>query len=343
MLHDNSRWNFSATETNNVTILHGVSNLLIGAGGDPLTSDTYSILPWAISGVTTSDNGWQVMLFACFDANNRLVKPVYSNTTVDGGSSDTANVYSWDKNLTLTKDVATMNSLTMNNTSKTKTMGVGKKIVITSGGLSLIDNNACIGTSSGGTANGELVLGDAQRPAYVFAGAKSESTPDQIWATITAPGGFVVGYTGYFLLGGDQKGIDGEFVVNSGTTTFGALDGSAGAQIDVPLRIVGGATTVKDMKPGLFADKAGARTCKLTFERVAGYTGKFVPPAGQTEIVNKLYIHDIDTDETISLPRGTWGSSASAAEFKDDDLFVGTGILQVRSDDLIDPFVIRIR
>ena len=43
------------------------------------------------------------------------------------------------------------------------------------------------------------------------------------------------------------------------------------------------------------------------------------------------------------MPRGTYGSSASAAEFVDDAHFTGTGVLVVTRDNFATPSVITIR
>lgn len=51
----------------------------------------------------------------------------------------------------------------------------------------------------------------------------------------------------------------------------------------------------------------------------------------------KLYIND------ESMPRGTWGSSESSAEFVDDFHFYGPGVLEVKRDDLCSATMILVK
>ena len=75
------------------------------------------------------------------------------------------------------------------------------------------------------------------------------------------------------------------------------------------------------------------------FDDVDRFSGKLELPAGKTETCRMLFIGDGET----SMPRGTYGSSASAAEFVDDAHFIGTGVLAVTRDNLHAPSVISIR
>jgi hypothetical protein len=64
---------------------------------------------------------------------------------------------------------------------------------------------------------------------------------------------------------------------------------------------------------------------------------QFVPAAGTTEKILKLYI------DGVSQKRGTYGATGSGAEFIDDKHFSGTGTVRVLRDDLAMPLVIRMK
>ena len=58
----------------------------------------------------------------------------------------------------------------------------------------------------------------------------------------------------------------------------------------------------------------------------------------------KLYVRNWPArPDWKTLPRGTYGSSESGARFVRDDLFSGPGVLDVKTDDLIDPTLMILR
>ena len=302
----------------------------VGAEGDPEQSDVYPIVPWMVAPITAWDDDWnRYPLFACFDADDRLIRPVYNNTALDAAASDKSNAYVWDKTIQIGDDV-TLNSLYLYNENKNKWLGEGRTLTLTSGGLLLHNSKSSIG-QPGRTDNGSLVLGDATHPGYVFAKSGSASTPNQIWADVTAPGGFVAAYTGYLTLGGSQTNIADEIAVNAGTLALGDATHACSLAKNLPIRVFANATL--SLPNG---DSTTGNVLKL--DGAAGWFGKVELPSGVTASCKKLYVRDYpETPEWQSLVRGTYGSSESSAEFVRDDLFTGSGVLTVRSDDVIQP------
>lgn len=326
----------TASSTNEVTILHGVSAFLVGAAGDPAQSDAYPIVPWMVAPITAWDDDWnRYPFFACFDETDRLVRPVYNNTKLDGAASDKSNAYVWDKTIEISEDV-TLNSLYLYNENKNKYLGQGRTLTLTSGGLVLHNSKSSIG-QPGRTDNGALVLGDATHPGYVFAKSGNASNPNQIWADVTAPGGFVAAYTGHLVLGGNQTGIGDEIAVNAGTLKLGDADRACLLAAELPIRIYANAT---------LSLPNGSSTAGniLKFDGAAGWFGKVEVPAGVAAKCKKAYWRDYpESQEWQGLKRGVYGSSESGAPNVRDDLFVGAGTLQVLRDDLTLPFVILVR
>jgi hypothetical protein len=287
------------------------------------------------------------MRFAAFDETGLLVRIDHAadknKSLSDYGAKD--NAFLWQHDISLSDD-ATFNSLSLVNEAKEKKLGEGRTLTITSGGLILedvswMDGTSCIGTEDGGSANGRLVLGDATHPAYVWARGAATVTaktgPNQIWASVTAPGGLVSAHTGNLLLGGDQTGIAGEIAVNAGSLQLGTADNSCQLAKDLPIRIYANAT--------LKLPNASSATGNiLKFDGAAGWFGKVEVPEGVAAKCKKAYWRDYpETQEWQTLKRGIYGSSESGAPNVRDDLFSGAGTLQILRDDSTMPFIIIVR
>ena len=276
-------------------------------------------------------------MFASFDADGRLTRPVWTNTPLDGVRSPFSNAYLWDKTIEIGRDV-TVNSLFMNNSGKNKWLGEGRTLTITSGGLVLHNSNTAIG-QPGREDNGSLVLGDADHPGYVFAKSSDATKPNQIWADVTAPGGFVSSYSGALVLGGGQTNIAEELVVNAGILSLGTADRVCALANNLPVRVCSGATLV--------APRADAvKRNLLRFDGADGQFGRIELPGGVAAQCKKAWWRDYPTaPDWQPLPRGTYGSSESGVEgeFVRDDLFAGTGTLRVVADDRIPPAIMILR
>ncbi len=336
----------TATVTNQATFLRGWASAAVGPAGDPESSDAYPTVPWIVSPL---DGGNDKIYFSAFDSDGRLVRPALAaNNTALSSFSAGRNAYCRNAGIALTEDL-TVNSLYLQNDTKGKTLGAGRTLTVTSGGLILSDVNdnsnpgsAAIG-EEGGSENGALVLGDADHPAYVWAyGATTSSAntaPNQIWAPVTAPGGFVAAYTGHLVLGGDQTGIGDELVVNAGTLQLGSTDRACTLAKNLPIRIFANATL---KLPN--ADSTGGKL--IQFDGAAGWFGKVEIADGVEARCKKAFLRDYpESPDWETLPRGVYGSSESAAvgDFVRDDLFAGGGTLEVVTDDRIQPTLMILR
>ena len=314
----------NSTTTKAFFTLNGFVEQSFGGTGD-LASEKYPIVPWLVA---MHGNQWTIR-FAAVNGQNQMHRPVYVNVAPDAATDPLRNVYADGQSIALSAD-RTVNSLWLYNRSHGKRLGAGRTLTIASGGLILHGDGSKIGEQNGDLENGALVFGGT---AYVYAMSISATDPAQIWAPVTAPQGFVCGYFGTLVLAGDQTGIDDEIVVNNGILHLGSLDGTVKAQIDADLRIVGQNAKVKVNVPGTL------NQVNVRFDDAYQFSGKLELPAGKTEICRMLFIGDGED----SMPRGTYGSSASTAEFVDDAHFTGTGVLAVTRDNFATPSVITIR
>ena len=342
VIYDPSRRSVAATAsgTNTMTVVRNHGDFLVGHGqdGDCLSSDVYPIIPWIVAPTSTDDSSWRNTMFASFDRAGRLTRPVWNNTALDAAASPFSNAYVWDKTIGTENDV-TLNSLFLNNSGKGKQLGAGRTLTITSGGLVLHGSNTSIGQPGGGAANGALVLGDEDHPAYVFAKSSNRDSPNQIWASVTAPGGFVSSYSGALVLGGSQTNILDELVVNAGVLSLGTEYSGCALAKNLPIRVCAGATLVAPRPDAV-------RRNVLWFDGAGGQFGQVELPDGVAAQCKRAWWRNYPrTPEWTSLPRGVYGSSDSgvSGEFVRDDLFTGTGTLRVVADDRIPPMILILR
>jgi len=305
-----------STVTNSMFTIESPERYTTGVAGDCLTSDAYPIIPWI---VVNRESNYNTIEFAAFDANGRIVKAQWNNKEIDKANSENSNAYADNKHLDNgTETDITVNSLHLGNSNYRKTLGAGRTLTITSGGLVLHGVGSGIGVA-GGTENGSLVLGDATHPAYVY--AKSFSGTNRIWSAVTAAGGFVKSWTGNLELGGDQTGIADEIVVNGGTLSLGSADYGITLADGLPIRVCAGAKLILP-SPNTVAKSP------LKIDGSGGAFGMVELPVDQS--IASVAIRDVfESTEWTTLPAGTYGSSGSGAEFVRDDLFAGPGVLTV--------------
>lgn len=275
--------------------------------------DVYPIVPWFL--VRISSNVWEPW-WGYVNADGQMQRGVRQSVALNGITTAGGNIYSTGNNLTIDHDV-TVNSLALNDSGKTMTMGVGRKITITSGGLILYNSKSSIGTQSDDTANGTL---EFTNKAYIHATTTSVTDPNQIWAKILAPKGIVLGYIGNLVLGGDQTGIDQGVTVNNGGLYLGSMDGTIACKIDVPINLVGGNTKLVVNKTKTLNDITLNLSCP------GGYGPKITVPAAG-ERCYKVYV------DGETLPRGEYGAFGSGAQFESEFIAEGSGFLTVRHDD----------
>ena len=321
--------NAATAVTNNMFTIqdwgtHAVGGSGYGEAGIEGATNTFKIVPWIVS-AGASDHSY--LMFPAVDSNGRLVRPVRKCTYIDEAGSDDANATCWIENNTgygsLKHGTATdivMNSLFLNNSTKgDKYLGANRTLTIKSGGLIFQGNGSAIGLP-GRDDNGSLVLGDATHPAYVWNKAFGNYT-NQIWAAVTAPGGFVSTYTGNLELGGDQTGIADEIVVAGGCLALGNAEYGITLADNLPIRVCAGAT----LKP------VAAKSIEKASLKIDGSGGAFGKvELSRSQTCASLAVRDVyESTEWDDLPEGTYGSSESNAEFVRDDLFVGPGVLTV--------------
>ena len=339
---------FESSATNIAVILHGIDAHAIGAGEDPHASNAASIVPWIVAQAGSKQD--EDLRFAAFDSNDRLSRVVHNKSAAlsDYGPND--NAYVWRNGIDLSEN-ATFNSLSIVNEEKSKQLGEGRTMTLTSGGLILGDINwlegaSAIGTEDGGAANGSLVLGDVTHPAYVWmrgrAPAVEKLAPNEIWAKISAPGGFVAAGTGCLILGGDQSGIAGEIAVNAGSLQLGTASSNCQLARNLPIRIFANATLC-------LPNAESAKGAIVKFDGAAGWFGKVEVPEGIAAKCWKAYWRDYpETQEWQNLRRGVYtGDEATALAnpkvVYDPEHFSGAGTLEVLRDDLAMPLVIRLK
>ncbi len=321
--------NAATTVTNNMFSIrdwatHAVGGSGYGEAGIEGAANTFKIVPWFVS---AGDSSYNYLMFPAVDSNGRLVRPVRTCTYIDEAGSEDANATCWIEGNTgygsLTHGTATdivINSLFLNNSTRgDKYLGADRTLMIKSGGLIFQGNGSAIGLP-GRDDNGSLILGDADHPAYVWNKAFGNYT-NQIWAAVTAPGGFVSTYTGNLELGGNQTGIGDEIVVAAGCLALGNAEHGITLAANLPVRVCAGAKLI------LPSSNAIAKS-PLKIDGSAEVFGKVELPVNQT--CASLAVRDVfESTDWTTLPSGTYGSSESAAEFVRDDLFVGPGVLTV--------------
>ncbi len=302
--------------TNSMFTIESPERYTTGVAGDCLTSDAYPIIPWI---VVNRESNYNTIEFAAFDANGRIVKAQWNNKEIDKANSENSNAYADNKHLDNgTETDITVNSLHLGNSNYRKTLGAGRTLTITSGGLVLHGVGSGIGVA-GGTENGSIVLGDATHPAYVY--AKSFTGTNRIWSAVTAAGGFVKSWTGNLELGGDQTGIADEIAVNAGTLALGSADYGITLSDGLPIRVCAGAKLI-------LPSRNAVANSPLKIDGSGGAFGMVELPVDQR--IASVAVRDVfESEEWTALPQGTYGSSESAAEFVRDDLFVGPGTIRI--------------
>ncbi len=166
------------------------------------------------------------------------------------------------------------------------------------------------------SASSTLDFGD--RTGYVYVGFQDET--GVFGCRLAGTAGFVKSAPGTLELHQPLDGLTGGVVVNAGRlslvgdATFGTNDVSVAA--GARLRLSGG-------RP------FPARDSRLDLE-----TREWISVHARVELENAapVSIHRLRVNGEC-LPRGTYGSSESAAEFANDDLFSGPGVLRVLSDE----------
>lgn len=305
--------------TNSLFFVENWADYATGADGNSFTSSVHPIIPWMISPMNSD---WSNVAFASFDEDGRLLYEVRDNCQITLAPSEDANLYMTGKNLnygTAGGDY-TINSLYISNGSNNRWLGAGRTLCIKSGGL-ILQGQSAIGLP-GRTDNGALVLGDATHPAYVWAKAYKAGETNYLGAAVTAAGGFVSAYPGNLCLVGDQTGIADEIAVNAGTLAIGTAAADCSIAVGIPIRVCAGASLLLPT----VTNSVAASPIKL--DSAGKNFAKIILPVDQT-CASLAVRYMYESSDWSTLPKGTYGSSESSAEFVRDDLFVGPGVLTV--------------
>ena len=284
------------------------------------------IVPWIVAPISQDYN----VFFPGAAADGTLVLAGWpANSVLNDVSDPTLNVSVGETSILLDHDV-TVNSLRITkNKDKGRQLGEGRTLTITSGGLILGGGNIVYFDEEKDVAAGTQGTLKFPTKAWVYSTLQDTSEPNQIWSRMVVPQGAVFSYPGVLRLGGDQTGIDDHIAVNGTRLELGSA--TAGCTIDVPVRVYGANAKIVVNKEGSFCRQ------ELYLNDHGTDGAKFVPAAGTTEKVYKLYI------DGVNMPRGTYGATGSGAQYIDDRHFSGTGIAHVLKDDLTQPLVLIIR
>ena len=299
---------------------------------------------------------------------NGVVARCTNNATDIYNAVEDANVVRAGVSFSLSKDV-TINSLILEATGDCKLNGY--TLTIKSGALAFTraDNDVRVDVRDASKTAGTIVLGDESLPGYIHATCFKSPSQGQhsLWASIIAPGGLVKCLPGRLFIFGDQTGVEDTLVVNGGNLWLGYPSWGVWANASAyDWQTIGNKmdsypigctmTSVSDFIVragavlGLARDGTKLWTDEGTqseeiYPLISGSAAITLEDAGDaparvalgttydatapgTFTCGKLYIND------ESMPRGTWGSSESSAEFVDDFHFYGPGVLEVKRDDL---------
>ena len=258
----------------------------------------------------------------------------------------------------------------------------GHKLTIASGAMAVTRLNKWLGQPADMTRNGKIVLeGDPSYLHVPSAGILTQQTAgagasdySMCWVPLVAEHDLVKGGAGSIGLAGDQRGIKGTLAVNGGQLWLGYpaykkngylyLYGNPergwtmhGCATDCDFLVRGGAVLAlcapgykgldsdgNEVDAPVLAFAANKKDVqhKITLERSGGATGGVYLAEGVESTIWKCFVED-ETGTPVTLARGTWGSSESAAANVDDALFSGPGVLVVQKDDLTKPTVVCVR
>ncbi len=296
--------------TAQLSVSNAASFLTGGAGLEGST--TMSIIPWMVA-ANTNGNAAMGDTFATSTATGLralLTTGEYATTLTAGAAS---NVSAASVAIANPDTALTINSFRYT-TGGSSNIGAGKTLTIASGGLIFTLNNSVIGTS-GSAAAGTLQFGTVATPAEGVIWSNGTNT-NTIGASLSGTMGITKAGTGTLILTGINT-YSGLTEVSGGTLQIGDGTNISNLGIAGDVSIANGATL------SLLNGSAIADSAAVTIEQFGLFNGKVNLAAGVNEIVGALYFG------TTIEAAGTYGSTLSAAIFKDDTRFSGTGILTV--------------
>lgn len=244
----------------------------------------------------------------------------------------------------------------------------GATLSITSGAMVMgIHTGNWLGQPVDMTKNGRIAL--LGSPSYIHTPAvtkdltaSSNEDHNIIWSEIIAKNDLVKGGIGFLGVAGDQRGVEGVWVVNGGELSLGYPKylqkgylyhrgnpekgwSMHGAATSCDFLVRGGARLALASNGYTGLNGVGeqidapviSKDAVITLQQSGKAEASILLADGVEATCKELYLED------VTFERGTWGSSLSAAEHIDDVHFAGTGVLKVRRDNLLRPTTIIIK
>ena len=300
------------------------------------------IVPWmTYRADNVSSGGTKVEPFVGFDpVSKATLTNCYFYITYPATLASTLTATTTNRNFIIERisyvlsENRTVNSLgisnggDINDVSTKYTLGADKTLTITSGGLTLAGNSHLGVTNR--TDNGNLVFGDK---AYVWTIASGTSdTTNTLAVKMSSTNGFVKCGLGTLVLVGDQTGLQNGIYATCGRLLLGSplMTNSITTATDLFLQ---GKSDVTILYNGTLFTKANVAFDDTNTKLI----GRLTLGSDVVQGVSKLYING------ENMPRGTYGSDLSDADYIDGVHFAGQGVLLVNRDESSPPNVITIR
>jgi len=290
-----SLYAFGPTATNKQFVFANAATWSKGAGGATNTQ-TMSVIPWIavyFTGGFANPAGFGTYLSS--GGVRVLFDAEYTNTLYLGA----------DYNVSVAA-VALTNNATVNalrySANNASNIGTNRILTVRSGGVFFSSGGGIIGATTNAGA-GTLDFGTAE--GIVWACGISSNT---IGARITGSGGLTKASTGTLTL----------TYTNSYSGTLRVGDGTSSGRLGTGnVTVHAGATLC------ISSDAAIDDTATVSLYKYGLFNGHVQIDAGRNETVKYLYLGG------VGQSAGTYGSSASAATYKNDAYFAGAGVLSV--------------
>ena len=297
-----SLYAFGPTATNKQFVFANAATWSKGAGGATNTQ-TMSVIPWI------------AVYF-----NGGFANPAGFGTYLSSGGVRVLADAEYATNLYLGADfnvsvasVALTNNMTVNalrySANNASNIGTNRTLTVRSGGVFFSSGGGIIGATTNAGA-GTLDFGAAE--GIVWACGISSNT---IGARITGSGGLTKASTGTLTLTYTNI-YSGTTHVGGGTLRVG--DGTSSGRLGT-----GNVTVHSGATLCISSDAAIDDTATVSLYKYGLFNGHVQIDAGRNETVKYLFLGG------VGQSAGTYGSSASAATYKNDAYFSGAGVLSV--------------
>jgi fibronectin-binding autotransporter adhesin len=288
----------------------GMASQLKGGGG-AAGSQSVSIIPWMNAGTVYHPS--QGLFVTYDDANGirALTAGEYYTGTVYGAPA-TANVKDSDLNLG-TNHAQTINSYTSSSWGNTD-IGPGSTLTVSSG-LIKLDAQGSIGNGTPANA-GTITFGSAE--GILWSGWQAYN-PNTVGSVIAGSGGLTIAGTNVMILKAANT-YTGKTTVGAGILQIGDGTLTTSKLGAGNVEVCAGATLLIKAR----VTNAIADTADISLDDVGDvFYGMLSLESGINETVHGLILGG------TGMPAGTYGSSTSAATYKLDNYFAGSGILTV--------------